>query len=241
VERETRTRKKKAAAEKTAPGRASRKQAKREGILKAAGRVFSAQPYPAASMRMIAKEAGLDYHLILYYFPSKADLFRALLQKLTDEFSRAMPGWFEELDRMSRPQAVSAYFDRAIGFHRDHPEFHRIVLLNMVQSIRKPTLIPGYEYIQKATAFGKATFGERSRSEIAPAQMDYLTTAVGMLFITLLGGSAYHAEIRGLDPESDAYRAWVKELILFMVLPVLDTFQARRGHPANPGKSLRGR
>ena len=48
-------------------------------LLKAARKIFAQYAYHVASIRMIGKEAKIDYPLISYYFPSKAVLFEAVL------------------------------------------------------------------------------------------------------------------------------------------------------------------
>lgn len=48
----------------------------RDKIVRAAHRVFSTHDYQRASMRRIAREAGVDPAMTSYYFPSKAALFR---------------------------------------------------------------------------------------------------------------------------------------------------------------------
>ena len=45
--------------------------------------------------------------------------------------------------------------------------------------------------------------------------------------INLVGAKEYHAEIQGLDPDSDAYFEWVKEVILLMFIPVLSSFELK--------------
>lgn len=49
-------------------------------IVKAAGAEFQAVGYDAASMRAIARRAGVDASLVHHYFDSKADLFAATVR-----------------------------------------------------------------------------------------------------------------------------------------------------------------
>ncbi|HZP31542.1 MAG TPA: TetR/AcrR family transcriptional regulator [Acidimicrobiia bacterium] len=53
-------------------------QARRDEIIAAAGRVFLAKGYRAASFRDIAEAVGLDRASLYYYFESKQDLFRTV-------------------------------------------------------------------------------------------------------------------------------------------------------------------
>lgn len=51
-------------------------EARREEIIKAAGRVFLAKGYEATSFKDIAEEVGLDRATLYYYFASKQELFQ---------------------------------------------------------------------------------------------------------------------------------------------------------------------
>jgi hypothetical protein len=211
-----------------APGKKdTKKKDKRDKILQAARKLFSEYPYHTASMRMIAKNAGIDHPLILYYFPTKAILFETVLEGLTQEFSQEIPGWFKGVGNMSLPKGVSIYLDRAIDFYRYHPGMMRIIMLNMTQSIRKSGLIPGYQHIQKAFYLGTKVFKASSRFNIKPRQMASITKGMSLMMVNLMGAREYYAEIQGLDPKSDEYFKWAKEIIMFMLLPVLNSFELR--------------
>ncbi|MBW1801703.1 MAG: TetR/AcrR family transcriptional regulator [Deltaproteobacteria bacterium] len=203
------------------------KKSRKDDILKAAEKVFSEYPYPSASMRMIAREAQIDHPLIIYYFPTKADLFEAVVKEVTEKLSRAMPAWYQGISEMGLSGGVSAYLDRALEFHRKNPELMRVILLNMVQSNRKSMAIPGYRHIQEVFEFGARVFREHSRYRTNPRQLSIMMKGFSLLMINLMGAREYHAEIQGLDPKSDAYFKWAKDVILFMILPVLHSFELK--------------
>ncbi len=213
--------------QEASPGKRRSSDAKRKIILRAARKVFSRHPYHAASMRMIAKEAHLDHPLIIYYFPTKAVLFETVMKDLTEEFSSEIPGRFKEINEMSLFEGVSTYLDRAIAFHRKNPEITRIMVLNMAQAVHKPNLIPGYQYIQRVIDLGTDQFKERSPFKMNAQQTNYFIKGMSLLIINLMGAREYHAEIQGLDPASDAYFKWAKEVITFMILPVLNSLELK--------------
>lgn len=64
----------------TARGRRPGSSTTREEILKAAKRQFADLGYPAATMRSIAREAGVDPRLVTHYFGSKQELFMAVFE-----------------------------------------------------------------------------------------------------------------------------------------------------------------
>jgi hypothetical protein len=43
--------------------------------------------------------------------------------------------------------------------------------------------------------------------------------------LNLIGAREYHAEIQDMNPKSDAYLRWVKKQIMFIVVPVLISFE----------------
>lgn len=64
----------------TARGRRPGSSTTREEILEAAKRQFADLGYPAATMRSIAREAGVDPRLVTHYFGSKQELFMAVFE-----------------------------------------------------------------------------------------------------------------------------------------------------------------
>ncbi|MEP9359639.1 TetR/AcrR family transcriptional regulator C-terminal domain-containing protein [Sphingomonas sp. KR3-1] len=74
-----------------APGRReARKQERREAILAIAQRVFLDQGYSAASMSAISAELGGSKGTLWSYFPSKEELFAAVLDDATIEYRRRL-------------------------------------------------------------------------------------------------------------------------------------------------------
>jgi len=203
------------------------KKPQKEKILRAATKVFSLHPYASASMRTIAKEARIDHPLIIYYFPTKAAVFEAVLKELKDKYKQTMPTWFQGIGEMSLVDGVSTYLDRALAFHYEHPEIFRIMLMNMTQSVRKRKIIPGYQHIQDFLNIGADVIRRRSRFTIKPEQMASFIKCISLLMINLIGAREYHAEIQSMNPESEAYLKWVKKQIMFIVIPVLNSLELK--------------
>jgi AcrR family transcriptional regulator len=199
---------------------------KREKILRAAKKIFSLHPYASATMRMIAREAGIDHPLIIYYFSNKAVLFETVLKDLIEQCKQAMPGWFLGIREMALVDGVSTYLDRALGFHFEHPEIYRIILLNMTQSVKKGGMVPHPQIIQDSFNLSADVFSRSSRFNIEPEQIKSFVRCFSLLMLNLIGAREYHAEIQGMDPKSDAYLRWVKKQIMFIVVPVLISFES---------------
>ncbi len=205
--------------------RKAAKEPTKDKILKAAKKVFYQQPYTSASMRMIANEARVDHPLIIYYFSTKAALFNTVLKAWIEQSRQEVPGWFSGLGEMSLPDAVSLYLDRALSFHFKHPEIYRIILLNMTQSEKKEGRVPHSQIIGDTINLWSELFTSRSRFKIKPEKIGSFIRCISLLMLNLIGAREYHAEIQGMDPKSNDYLRWVKKQIMFIVVPVLISFE----------------
>lgn len=201
------------------------KEPKKKKILKAAKKVFCHHPYSTASMRMIANEARVDHPLIIYYFSTKASLFETILKDLIEQYRQEMLDWFLGLREMELGDAVSIYLDRALSFHFKHPEIYRIILLNMTQSVKKGGMVPHFQLIQDTFKMSADIFSRSSRFNIEPEQIVSFLRCISLLMLNLIGAREYHAEIQDMDPKSDAYLRWVKKQIMFITVPLLNSFK----------------
>jgi AcrR family transcriptional regulator len=87
--------------------------ARRAQLLGAARDVFAAQGYHAAAMDDIADRAGVSKPVLYQHFPSKLELYRALLTTYADELIgrlRSVLGSTNDNEQRTRG-AVSAYFE----------------------------------------------------------------------------------------------------------------------------------
>jgi AcrR family transcriptional regulator len=99
----------------TALGRPLRlpRSARRQQLLEAAQEVFVAQGYHAAAMDGIAERAGVSKPVLYQHFPSKLDLYLALLDLHCDELvAKTRAAMAATSDNKERVQgAMRAYFD----------------------------------------------------------------------------------------------------------------------------------
>lgn len=196
------------------------KNATRVKILKAARKVFAQYAYHAASIRMIGKEAGVDHPLISYYFPSKAELFEAVLTDIVEGWHKANEGWFKDLDQMSPEAGLALYIDRLIGYSRKHPYAARVFLLNVVQAQDAET-IPGYKAIQ--TFFEQSTELIKNRLPLQASGRDIeiFRQSFNTLALSYLGAKSYYAGILGMDANHRKYEKWIKDMLMGLFLPRL--------------------
>jgi AcrR family transcriptional regulator len=90
---------------------------RRRQLLGAALEVFVAQGYHAAAMDDIAERAGVSKPVLYQHFPSKLELYLALLDQhaehLVDKVREALHSTTDNKERVSR--SVAAYFDFVDG------------------------------------------------------------------------------------------------------------------------------
>lgn len=101
-----------------------------ETILEAALEVFSRNGFRGATLDHIAKEAGLSKPNLLYYFPSKVAIHRALIDGL-------MVNWLDPLRHMDEQgdpvEEILAYVLRKLEMAREFPRESRLFANEIVQ------------------------------------------------------------------------------------------------------------
>jgi AcrR family transcriptional regulator len=196
------------------------KKSTREKILEAATLVFSDYPYHTASIRMIGKAAKIDHPLVNYYFPTKAALFEEVLKISTEKYYVANISWFNGLIALGPTKGLALYIDRFLDFALKHPKTQRIITLNLVPAERSE-IIPGYHLIQDFFEKTTHTFTQAIPLKGSKRDIEMLTTSFNTLAINYLGARTYYAGILGMDPSSRQYMEWVKESLIYMILPRL--------------------
>jgi len=103
---------------------------KTDAILAAALDVFSTNGFHGATLDQIAEAAGLSKPNLLYYFASKDDVHRMLLERLLDT-------WLEPLRRLDPAgdpvEEICAYIRRKLGMARAYPRESRLFAGEILQ------------------------------------------------------------------------------------------------------------
>jgi TetR/AcrR family transcriptional regulator len=101
-----------------------------EVILEAALNVFSAHGFRGTTLDQISSECGLSKPNLLYYFPSKVDIHRALITKL-------LKTWLDplrEIDETGEPiEEIMNYVMHKLEFAREFPRESRLFANEIVQ------------------------------------------------------------------------------------------------------------
>src|SRR5437899_4757665 len=114
----------------TAPRRRMRAPERRAQLLDVARRAFGASGFHAVSMEAVAKEAGVTKPILYDHFPSKRELYLALidadLSALHEEVRKALVAPIGNRERIRA--SFQAYFD----FVDDHAEGFRLLMQETV-------------------------------------------------------------------------------------------------------------
>ncbi|MDI6795323.1 MAG: TetR/AcrR family transcriptional regulator [Desulfatibacillaceae bacterium] len=192
----------------------------REKILQAAKEVFSRQPYHAASLRAIAKQGGFDHPLIRYYFPTKAALFTAVVERIVLEFGDAHLIWLQDLDTLSPSQGLGLLVDRVLAYDRQYPHGTCIIMQNIAQVDRLDAL-PGYRLVPELFARIGSSFRKKVPLSAPEDEIDMFFSCLIAAFVNFLGAPAAHARRMGMDPASTEYAQWVRKAIMAQFVPWL--------------------
>ncbi|MDP3526731.1 MAG: TetR family transcriptional regulator C-terminal domain-containing protein, partial [Hoeflea sp.] len=103
---------------------------KRELILEAALEIFSQHGFRGATIDQIAEAAGMSKPNLLYYFKSKDDIHRTLIQRLLDTWLAPL----REIDDVGDPVTeLRSYIRRKLEMARDFPRESRLFANEMLQ------------------------------------------------------------------------------------------------------------
>lgn len=101
----------------------------RDRVLQVAQALFAERGYRGASLRDIAKRIGIKAPSLLHHFPSKQQLYLAVLDKMFESLEDAANAiaWGRESRQERMRQAVAG----AVDFIASHPDFVRIMWKEM--------------------------------------------------------------------------------------------------------------
>lgn len=111
--------------------------AKRQAVIAAAERAFLGQGYAVASMDAIAADAGVSKRTVYNHFPSKRELFRAVVARLYAGLNEAER---DGLPVDEPPEDVLPRFTRQVLAHLRRPDILGLLRLIIAELPRFPEL-----------------------------------------------------------------------------------------------------
>ncbi|MFF0491111.1 TetR family transcriptional regulator [Nocardia sp. NPDC004068] len=179
-------------------------------IFAAATREFAAYGIAGARVDRIARSAQANKQLIYAYFGDKEQLFHQVLERAMVDAAAAVTIDIDDVDH---------WVDQHIDYHRDHPEFLRLMLWEAL------------ELGADGASGGEARIGRYAakQAKVADAQSrnliraDMPPAAVLLLMLSMINYPRAVPQMQrflfgeGFDPES--MREWVKDAVRRMVAP----------------------
>jgi TetR/AcrR family transcriptional regulator len=194
--------------------RLANRRATEEAILNAAETVFAEAGFGGATMQLIAELAGLPKANLHYYFPSKEELYRRVVERIFQiwlEAARAMD------DAPGPAEGIGAYIDAKMEISRSHPKGSKVWASEVMHGA--PVIQDYLETTLREWTAGRAAVirGWIAAGQMAPTDPQHL---LYMLWATTQHYADFGHQIEVLNggPLSDADWRAARESVKRMIL-----------------------
>ena len=169
-------------------------------ILQAAEKVFAEAGFGGATMQLIADMAGLPKANLHYYFATKEDLYRRVVQDIFEIWLHAA----DSMDQAPGPiEGIGAYIQAKMELSRRHPNGSKVWAFEVMH--RAPVIQDYLETTLRAWTSGRVRLIERwiAEGKMAPVDPEHL---LYMLWATTQHYADFGHQIETLNagPLSDA-------------------------------------
>jgi len=169
-------------------------------ILQAAEKVFAVAGFGGATMQLIADMAGLPKANLHYYFATKEDLYRRVVQDIFEIWLHAA----DSMDQAPGPiEGIGAYIQAKMEISRRHPNGSKVWAFEVMH--RAPVIQDYLETTLRAWTTGRVRLIERwiAEGKMAPVDPEHL---LYMLWATTQHYADFGHQIETLNagPLSDA-------------------------------------
>lgn len=180
--------------------------AARQRILRAALELFLARGFEATTVRAIGERAGVSDSALYYYFASKDDILRALLQEPAWPYSERPVETREGLRALALEQ-FSAWLENAT-----------LVRLTVREALDGNAV--AREFSVRTTELAERRIHDAARRVLAPAEAEVVADALVAVRFGAVADALLHAgEDLVAYASSPAYRAWLSSLVDLIVPP----------------------
>jgi AcrR family transcriptional regulator len=156
--------------------------------------------------------------MINYHFGSKANLFKTVLADVLDQRRQLQKKWYTETIPLGAARGLSRFIDYVLEDYRKGPGFFHIVSLNFFQTEDMDS-IPGYELIQEFFNADADEMKDHLSLQVSDLEGDMFIRALSVMLVGFLGGTGSNAKILGMEPDSIVYYNWVRDTIIYALLP----------------------
>lgn len=184
-------------------------------ILQAAEKVFAEAGFGGATMQLIADMAGLPKANLHYYFATKEELYRRVVQEIFEIWLKAA----ESMDDAPGPaEGIGAYIDAKMEISRSHPDGSKVWAYEVMHGA--PVIQDYLETTLRDWTAGRVRLIERWMDEgkMARVQPEHL---LYMLWATTQHYADFNHQIATLNggtPLSEAQWQEAKDSVKSMIL-----------------------
>ncbi len=203
----------------------------KDQILNAAEFVFAEEGYGGARIRDIAERAGVTTAMVHYFFESKDNLFKAVLNRILADLIVLAHSVQDSLPRVER---LRRYFHGFFDYAAKHRNFARLTLMavganrehfeSLVREFFRPQFKDGVHFIREGIEAG----------EFLPVDAEQFLTAIYGMTITYFAESHFVSIMLGRDAMSEELLAARRNCLLDMIMRTLGIDQAASPAPASP-------
>lgn len=153
----------------------------RAAILRAAGHIFAEKGLDGARTEAIASAAGVNKALLYYYFKSKDELYRAILEAHMKEFHERAAGVFSSDEPVDAKllQYVNMHFD----FMSERPDYPRLIQRFMMARGRRFERLARKYFLPISMKFQSLIESGIKSGELRPS--DSAHTAMSLVALTV--------------------------------------------------------
>ena len=101
----------------------------RARIIEAAREAFSTMGFEGASLRSVAKEAGVQHQLATYYFKTKEELWMAVMDELAIGFFARLGERIRGLEGVDAPTKLRLVVREFVNYSAEYPQLHRLMTM----------------------------------------------------------------------------------------------------------------
>jgi TetR/AcrR family transcriptional regulator len=101
----------------------------RARIIEAAREAFSTMGFEGASLRSVAKEAGVQHQLATYYFKTKEELWMAVMDELAIGFFARLGERIRGLEGVDAPTKLRLVVREFVKYSAEYPQLHRLMTM----------------------------------------------------------------------------------------------------------------
>ena len=185
----------------------------RTRIIAAAREAFSTMGFEGASLRSVAKDAGVQHQLATYHFKTKEELWMAVMDELAIGFFTRLGDRIRGLDGVDAATKLRLVVREFVKYSAENPQLHRLMTMEgRRESERLVWMIKRHvsrhfaistKLIREAQALGIVRPGD-------PGQLHYCTIGIATAAFSL---APEYKRVTGHDPFTRSHVEQIADLV----------------------------